>query len=85
MKYEVIVTQYVEVEVDESKFTDKWMEDFKKNFYAFNTVKDHVEHLAQLTARERFNKEFVEGYGPAEEMGIKARVTDVECEAQRKL
>jgi len=33
MKKKVWVSQLVEVEVDESKFDDKFMKDFRKSFY----------------------------------------------------
>lgn len=87
MKYRVAVTQFVEVELDESKFDDKFMEEFRASFYEFDDIIEHVEHIAQLQARgvidlER-TPEFIGGYGPSNEMGIKARnveleITDVE-------
>lgn len=87
MKYSVTVTMGVEVEVDESKFTEEFMAEFRQYFYPFDSVKDHAEHLAQLTARAiypeigEFNPdEFIEGYGPASEMGIKTRIVSVEEE-----
>lgn len=87
MKYRVVVTQFVEVELDESKFDDKFMEEFRASFYQFDNITEHVEHIAQLQARGVIDlectPEFIEGYGPSNEMGIKARnveleITDVE-------
>ena len=35
-KYNFIVTQEIEIEVDESKFTDKFIKEFKTYMYNFN-------------------------------------------------
>ena len=86
MKKQVMVTQYtnVEVTVNPKKFTNEFMEEFKKCFYPdINTIDKHIEHLAQLFARGLYtNGDFIEGYGPTEEMGIKFRkdYEDVETE-----
>lgn len=78
MKYRVIVEQLVEVELDEKKFDDKFMSEFRHSYYDFHTVSDHAEHLAQLEARGLFSTDFVEGYGPPKDMGIKVRILDQE-------
>jgi hypothetical protein len=73
VKQTVVVTTEVDVSIDESKFTEEWMAEFRQHFYSFTTVQDHIEHLAQLYARgviDGFENEFVEGYGPLKEMGI---------------
>lgn len=72
--FEVDVTQRVKVTVDEDKFTPKFMEEFRESFYPFYELKQHVEHLAQLTARggvDPIVTTFIEGYGATKEMGIK--------------
>lgn len=84
---QVEVTQLVEVTVDESRFTDEWMESFRKMFYTYNSVDEHLQHLAQLEARgityqPHVSNEFIEGYGNASDMGISIRVLDVEMEIQ---
>lgn len=69
----VSVTQVVSVTVDETKFTNEFLAEFRRDFYRFHTLDDHIEHLGQLYARGLFNgmpDEFVEGYGPAREFGI---------------
>jgi hypothetical protein len=73
MKRTVEVTAYVEVEIDESKFTPEFMETFRAGFFPFHTVEEHIEHLAQLKARGVIGWEphFAEGYGRLDEMGIK--------------
>lgn len=46
-------------------------EEFRQSFYPFFTLEDHLGHLAQLFTRGIVdNGEFIEGYGPAKEMGI---------------
>ena len=74
MKKQVLVSQLIEVEVDEAKFTPAFMEEFRGYLYAFKSLNDHLEHLAQLKARglvDDFGDPFIEGYGQSSEMGIK--------------
>jgi hypothetical protein len=77
------VTQGVEVEVDESKFTPEFMEEFRESFFPFDTIDDHREYLAELYARggiSGFPTEFIEGYGPAKDFGISLKIAFVETE-----
>lgn len=71
--YTVEVTQTVTVTLDETKFDEPFMEEFRRHFYGFDTIEEHVEHLAQLEARGLVGdyKPFVEGYGRLDEMGVK--------------
>lgn len=73
IKQTVEVTQEFEVEVDETKFTEAYMEEFREMFYPFYSIDDHMMHIAQLFARGVVydNDEFVEGYGILSELGIK--------------
>lgn len=69
--YEVV--RFVDVTLDESKFTETFMEEFRESFFPFFTIEDHRKHLAILYARgviDGWRDEFIEGYGPASEMGI---------------
>ena len=81
-KWFAVVETELSIEVDETKFTEEWMEEFRKHFYPFFTVQDHVEHLAQLQACGVIelpdSQAFIEGYGKPEEMGIKIVTIDVE-------
>lgn len=73
----VTVTQEIMVEVDETTFTEEFMNEFKKDFYDFETIDDHIKHLAQLYARGLVDENsFIEGYGPAANMGIKFESID---------
>lgn len=81
----IAVTQLVEVTIDETKLTPEWMADWRKVFYNYHTVDDHLKHLAQLEARgitylPHINDTFIEGYGKASDLGIKAAVMDVDME-----
>ena len=84
MKRRVQLTQTIEVEIDEAKFTAEFLSDFRASFYDFHDINDHLEHLAQLYARgliDAFGDSFIEGYGPQSSMGIKfisSQVTDME-------
>lgn len=80
-EFEVEVLQIVKVTLDETKFTPEFMEEFRASFFPFEELTEHAEHIAQLAARDIFGgfpDEFIEGYGPANGMGIQAHVKDVE-------
>lgn len=79
MKHYVDVTQTVEVEVDESKFTPEFMESFQRSFYPFETVGDHIKYIAQLEARGLTSgiwTRFIEGYGDPKDFGIVVKLVD---------
>jgi hypothetical protein len=77
MKLNVAVTQIVEVTLDETKFTPQFMAEFRESFFHFTTTEEHALHLAQLHARGVSDDgEFIEGYGPAKDMGIRFKVID---------
>lgn len=80
MKKTIDVIFAVEVEVDETKFTPEFMEAFSRYFCEFDTIDEHIEHIAQLAARDMLNKSFTEGYGPLRDMGISAEVLDIVTE-----
>lgn len=74
----VIIEKRIEVEIDESKFDETFLREFRQMFHQFETLEDHMEHLAQLKARGFVDdwspdKEgvFIEGYGGVNLMGIK--------------
>ena len=84
-RFTVLVTQEIEVELDEAQFTEEFMEEFRASFFGYSTIEEHAEHIAQLQARgiidlEGRATEFVEGYGPSEEMGINTRILDFTTE-----
>lgn len=82
--FEVEVTQTVRVTLDETKFDETFMQEFRDSFFSFDELEEHVGHIAQLHARGvvdlegRCPTDFVEGYGPANEMGIKAETIDTD-------
>jgi hypothetical protein len=79
-RFQVEVVQTLDVTVDESKFTETFMADFRKSFYDFHTIDDHVKHLAQMYARgivTPFTR-FIEGYGTPEDIGLDIREVDQE-------
>lgn len=79
--FTIDVTQTVRVELDESKFDEAFMAEFRESFYPFFDLQEHAEHIAQLEARGVIClPEFIEGYGPSDEMGIKAMVAHTHVE-----
>jgi|TARA_R100000093_G_scaffold41509_1_gene21662 hypothetical protein len=84
--FTVDVTQRIEVNLDEAKFDEAFMAEFRDYFFSFDSIEEHAEHIAQLQARGIVSlegyapREFIEGYGLAKEMGISARVIDTEIE-----
>ena len=75
----VAVTITVDVTVDADAFTPQFMREFRQAFYNFQTLNEHIEHLAQLYVRGmvvNWPGEFIEGYGPREDMGIGFQAVD---------
>lgn len=72
---DVVVQQTVRVHFDEKMFSEEFMTDFRRYMYDFHDIDSHVAHLAQLHARGiANNSSFIEGYGPAKDIGIKFEV-----------
>lgn len=76
MTQDIDVIIPVTVTVDESKFTPEFMAEYRESFYPFQTVDDHIRHLAFLaaTGMMRDLPSFIEGYGESEDFGIKVEV-----------
>jgi hypothetical protein len=84
MRKTVILTSYVDIEVDETKFTDEFMVDFRQSFYEFNTLDDHLAHLARLADGNNFYllSKFIEGYGEPDDFGIKIHGINYDSEVE---
>lgn len=78
-RYRAKVIMDVEIEIDETKFDEAFMSEFRQSFFSFYDITDHVEHLAQLEARGLLDV-FTEGYGPIKDMGISGDVIDWEVD-----
>jgi hypothetical protein len=80
-KYCVTVEIGVEVTLDETKFTEEWMKEFRDDFYPIYDMEGHAKHIAQMAARGIYNEgsTFVEGYGETSEMGITIK-TDIDID-----
>lgn len=73
-KFEVEVIRTVSVEIDETKFTDEFLEEFSGyiSSSSIDDIQSHIEHLAWSFAAGRIDDDqFIEGYGPAKDFGIK--------------
>lgn len=82
-KIEVRLIRTVSIEVDDAKFDEAFMEEFRKSFFPFKSLDDHLRHLACIVADRSYGtepKEFIEGYGTLEEMGISGRILDEDVE-----
>lgn len=77
-KFEVEVIRTVTVELDETKFTEEFLDEFSK--YISPSIDDlltHVEHLAWAFAAGRVdNRQFIEGYGHTEDFCIRFEELD---------
>lgn len=81
--FRVTVTRVVDVAMDETKFTAEFMEEFDRQIFHADGLEEHAEHLGQLWAREiATDKDFIEGYGPAPDMGIQFEGISMEVEAE---
>ena len=82
MKKTVIITQRVDIEIDETKFTKEFMQEFGNCFYNFKTINDHIEHLAQLSARGCIGSwgDVPEGYDKNMLIKHNSEIIDIEIE-----
>lgn len=74
-KYEASVVRLVSVEIDETKFTEEFLKEFREHISShIYDIDGHIEHLAWSFAAGRADDDqFIEGYGPAKDFGIKFR------------
>ena len=92
-KFTVEVTSRVTVVLDETKFTDEFLEEFNGSISDWgDDLEKHAEHLAWIAAtgvedispspwlKDPSKSTFVEGYGPVAELGIHATIDDVSTE-----
>lgn len=82
-RYRFEVSTYVEVEIDEEKFTPEVMQGFNGLIYELQDQKAHASDIAaQLVrqGREDSFRWFLEGYGDLETVGVSASVIDAEVE-----
>ena len=66
------VEQTFDITYDPTKFTPEFLEHFRQHFYDFETVDDHLNHIADCIARGiAYGPEcFLEGYGKLSTFGI---------------
>lgn len=71
MDYTVEVSLRVHIKLRDDAFTDKLMEEYRKNFSPFEDLSKHADHLGWLVASGRVDEitqysgkeQFIEGYG----------------------
>lgn len=86
--FDVAVTQIVRVSLDESKFDEAFLAEFRESFYPFHDVQRHAEHIGQLIARGLFEPfdlvrgEFIEGYGTATDFGLSAKIIETDISSE---
>ena len=67
----VNIEMSVEVHYNPEKFTDEFMEDFRKTMMPFETIDDHLQYLAIMFASGAIHNGKLEGYGHLyEDMGV---------------
>ena len=82
MKRIIEVVHTIEVELDEEKFTEEFMAEFRSYITPLFTIDEHAEYLASRYASGDIDEwGFVEGYGEAKEFGIKFRLISEEATA----
>lgn len=94
-KFTVEVRQTVEVTMDADAFTPEFFEEYNSSITYRGgddgdiewALREHAEHLAWVHATgvellDGFDSPFIEGYGPASEMGIKADTVSVDTSVE---
>lgn len=81
-QYSVEITTQVEVRIDESLWPEQRMEEFRKDFYPFRSLRQHADHVASAYARGIVDSDdsFMEGYGILREAGITIVDSNTESE-----
>lgn len=71
--YDADITAAFRVEVDETKFTEAFFEEFSSYMFYVDCVEDCVKHLADLFARGVIDAQTteLEGYGKLADFGVK--------------
>lgn len=89
MRKRVQAVMTFDIEIDETKFTPEFFAQFDAVISPFgDDLNEHFEHLAQLFARGVVTGDsFIEGYGPASEMGIRfisplGQADDSQCDVE---
>lgn len=80
MKKRVMVTAWVDIEIDEAKFTPEFEKEFSETISSGYDLDDHITNLAYREIMCGGLDDFEEGYGPIKDMGIKAERVDHETE-----
>ncbi len=81
-KFIVTVIQEVEVTLDESKFTEEFMNDFSKDYHHIEDIEGHARHIAEVIAQDSGYPNYIDGYGDLEEMGIGVSASNPETEVE---
>ena len=76
MTQDIDVEIPVTVTVDETKFTPEFLAEYREYFFLFETVDDHIRHIAFLAATGQLGTLpcFIEGYGPSQDFGIEVTI-----------
>ena len=80
MRKKIHVTIEVDISVDETKFTDPFINEFRQKFYPLDYLNDHICNLSEQYALGYISPSdsIIEGYGKPENFGIKFHSKDVE-------
>lgn len=73
----IIVTKEVQVTVDETKFDAEFFRQFDESmFHVGEDLDEHMKNLAEKYVNgdaQGWEDDFLEGYGPLKDMGVKFR------------
>lgn len=79
-KITVTVEFEMDIEFDPARFSPEFQADFRHNFFKYDTIREHLEHIARNRILDiegpRWDREarrdrvFAEGYGYLDDMGI---------------
>lgn len=71
-KATISVSGWVDINYDPARFTDEFMEEFREHFYDYDTIEEHLEHIAyNYFVNGTSEDDFLEGYGVLKDFGIK--------------
>ena len=75
-KVEIAIRTVIDIELDESKINQKFLDEFSETIYKVDGIGDIIKHIARAAVVEDHSmgphyKSFIEGIGPSEDIGLK--------------
>lgn len=77
-RVEILIRTEVDVEIDETKISKEWLDEFSAYMWPVKSVDDIIKYVARyVTVNDQIGEDgFVEGIGESSEIGLKTTLID---------